>query len=483
MRVLVTTTINGILKFWPGLLASFVGLDTCSRYIAIYLCRLDSVIDRQYRGVFLRRGRAKKTPHRDGMLSVLAREHSAKLMNRLSSNVLRRSAQPSQSTLIRTAFFSNLSPAKKAEKPKHVKRIRVYPPGINPPPVRIKIHGSSLKVKVFDPIKEEAKIVKAETDALFKVETKAREKASAYLDEKLANIDIPRLANFMRCSAQTLKKEPETFIKLHLPAIALRISELSTKEWSYREIAFVIYGLQFDKNKDRHSLGILANMVKVTTETLKREIPPKSLDIAMIILGMQHNRSSQVQANNMMGLVNEMLAACCNQFDAQSLSNSFYGLKGMDSNSPQSLAVLVSLIPRIAKCKQPLSPQQVSYALCGLQSMSNSSPEVIAALNALGPKVSIISKSFRASHIGNAVLGFAGMTSDSPEVIAVLDRLVPEFQLCREDLNADDIAKVLKGTKKLGNKCLQVRSLKTAVGMRKYLDVEDRKVTTDENLV
>ena len=385
--------------------------------------------------------------------------------------------------MISTAFFSDSPTIQKAEKPKHVKRIRVYPPGVSPPPPRIKIHGSSLKIKVLDPIREEAKTVKLEINLVFKDEAMARENASAYLDEKLANIDIPRLANFMRVSAQTLKKEPESFIKAHLPAIARRISELSTEQWSFREIAFVIYGLQFDRAKDRHSLGIVANMVKVTTETLKRDIPPRSLDISMIILGLQHNQSSQTQANNMMGLVNEMLGVCTNHFDAQSLSNSFYGLKGMDSNSPQALAVLRSLLPRIAKCKEPLSPQQISYSLCGLQSMSNSSPEVIEALNALGPKVSIISKTFRASHIGNAVLGFAGMTSDSPEVIAVLDRLVPEFQHCREDLTADDIAKVLKGTKKLGNKCLQVRALKTAVGMRKYLDVEDRKVTTDENLV
>lgn len=404
-------------------------------------------------------------------------------MNRLSSNVLLRSAQPSRSTLINAAFFSDTATAKKPIKPKHVKRVRVYPPGTSPPPPRIKIHGSSLKIKVLDPVKIEAKIVKIEIDLLFAVEATARENARLYLEEKLANIDIFRLANFMRVSAQTLKKEPESFIKEHLPAISRRITELSSEPWSFREISFVIYGLQFDRVKDRHSLSIMANMFKVATEALKGPIPPKSQDIAMIILGMQHNQSSQVQANNMMGAVNEMLSACTNRFDAQSLSNSFYGLKGMDSRSPQALAVLASLTPRIAKCKELLSPQQVSFSLCGLQSMSNISPEVLEALVALGPRVSDIPKTFRASHIGNAVLGFAGMTSTSPEVLAMLDRLVPEFQFCREDLTEDDIAKVQKGTKKLGNKCLQVRALKNAVGMRKYLDVEDRRVLTDDNLV
>jgi hypothetical protein len=418
------------------------------------------------------------------MFSLVARERSATLVSRLTSNLSSRFKLASNPNLINAAFFSE-KPAK-PEKPKHVKKPRHIGPGHNPLP-RVKIYGSTLKLKFIDPIKIEAKIVKLEINAIFKDTATAQAKVDTYIAEKLADIDIPRIANLMRVSAQTLTKEPNALFKSHMPlltshmpAIARRIDALSTEPWEYKHIAFVIYGMQFAKEKDRHYLSILSSMAKVAKETLKGNTPPLSQDIAMILLGMQYNDPSQVQSVNMLTVINEMLAVCKNQFDAQCLSNAFYGLKSMDESCPEAMAVLSSLTPRVQKCEEELTPQQVSFAICGLQGMRNKSPAVLEALNALAPRVKGVPKTFRPQHAGNSLLGLQKMNSESPEVLNLMNCLVTEFAFIREDLKPTEIKKVLLGTKKMGNKCPQVRSAKIALGLRKFLDVDEDRAVDDK---
>ena len=404
------------------------------------------------------------------MFSLVARERSTTLVTRLTSN-LSRFKLASNPTLVNVAFFS--------DKPKHVKKPRHIPPGSNPLP-RVKIHGSTLKLKFIDPIKIEAKIVKLEIDAIFKDGATAQAKVDSFIAEKLADIDIPRIANLMRVSAQTLKTAPDSLLKSHMPAIARRIDALSSEAWEFKHIAFVVYGMQFTKEKDRHYLSTLTSMAKVATEALKGSKPPTSQDVAMILLGMQYNDPSQVQSIKMLTVINEMLGACKNQFDAQCLSNAFYGMKSMDETCPEAMAVLASLSSKVKKCKEELTPQQISFAICGLQGMKNKSPEVLEALNALAPRVSGVPKTFRPQHVGNSLLGLQKMNSESAEVLHLMDCLVTEFTHVREDLKPAEIKKVLLGTKKMGNKCPQVRSAKVALGLRKYLDVDEDRAVDDK---
>lgn len=405
------------------------------------------------------------------MFSFVARERSATLVTRLTSNLSSRFKLASNPSLINAAFFS--------DKPKHIKKARHIGPGTNPLP-RVKVHGSTLKLKFVDPIKIEAKTVKLEINAIFKDEATAQAKVDTYITEKLDGLDIPRIANLMRVSAQTLKNGPDSLLKSHMPAIARKIDALSTEAWEYKHIAFVIYGMQFTKEKDRHYLSVLSSMVKVAKEALKGNTPPLSQDISMILLGMQYNDPSQIQSRNMLVVINEMLGVCTNQFDAQCLSNAFYGMKSMDETCPEAMAVLSSLTPRVRKCKEELTPQQISFAICGLQGMRNMSPAVLEALTALAPRVKYVPKTFRPQHVGNSLLGLQKMNSESPEVLHMMDCLVTEFAFVREALKPAEIKKVLLGTKKMGSKCPQVRSAKVALGLRKFLDVDEDRAVDDK---
>ena len=374
------------------------------------------------------------------MQFVVLREHSSSTVRRLSSTLSSRLNAPLIPTISNAAFSTSLYRRKEPRKP-YVPKPYIAPPGANPVK-RTKIHGSSLKLKYIDPIKVEGKRMKLEIETIFENDTTAQQRVDDFIRDKLADCDIPSIANLMRVSAQTLKKEPDSLLKSHLPAIARRLDALSTESWSFMHIAFVVYGLQHSKEKDRHSLSIVATMAKMATETLKGEKAPMSLDISMILLGLKNNNEEQKETLAMLSVVRDMLEANRNPFIAQSLSNSFYGLKGMTSKCPEALGVLSSLGSKVSKCSEDLSPQQISFALCGFQGMDSSYPEVTQSLLSLIPKVKTVSRTFHAQHVGNAMLGLQSMGSDSPDVLSMMNALLPEFKYCREDLNQDEIKQV-----------------------------------------
>ena len=406
------------------------------------------------------------------MFSILTREHSSKLVNRLAAASSSRLKLASKPTLVNTAFFSD---ANYVPKPKHIKKPQHISPGTRGLP-RVKIYGSTLRLKVVDPARVAAKKMRREIDAIFKVN--AQENVDTFIVEVLETASIVRLADFMRSSCQSKMKD-QPLLRKHLPVIAKRISDLTSEAWTFKQIAFVVYSLQFIVEKDRHIMNILSSMVKVSAVTINGDVAPTSLDIAMIILGLQHHDSTHVQAGNLLGFVEQMLQVSTSKFDAQSLSNSFYGLRGMDITSPQALAVLVSITGRVEKCKGTLTAQQIGFAVNGLSNMNNTRPEVLAALKALAPLVGKIPKTFKSHEIGYAIAGLQKMTSESPEVLEMMDSLIPEFAFCREKLTAEDTKKVLLGTKKMGNKCPQVRTMKAALGLQKYLDFEERGIRDD----
>ena len=363
-------------------------------------------------------------------------------MSRLALAASPRFNLASRPVLLNAHFSSTPSKSKKEPRKPHVPRPYKAPPGANPVR-RTRIHGSTLKLKFVDPIKIEGKRMKLEVDTIFENESLAKERVNDFIRDKLADCDIPTISSLLRVSAQTLKNEPESLLKSHLPAIARRLDALSSEPWSFMHISFVVYGLQYSKEKDRHSLSILGTMAKVATVTLQGDKPPMDQDISMILLGIQNNSSEQKETIAMLKVVHEMLNVSTSPFLAQSMSNAFYGMKGLTSDCPEALAVLAALAPKVIKCKAPMSPQQISFALCGLQGMSCNYPEVISALQALNPRVVNIPKTFRAQHVGNAMLGLQKMGSEHPEVINMMSALLPEFKHCRESLNPEEIKKVM----------------------------------------
>lgn len=376
------------------------------------------------------------------MLSAVVRERPCSIICRLTST-LSPLYNPTLRPAIGNAGFSTSLYRRTEPRKPHVPKPYKAPPGANPVR-RTKIHGSSLKLKYIDPVKIEGKRVKLDIETIFENESTAKERVDDFIRDKLADCDIPRIANLMRVSAQTLKKEPESLLKNHLPAIARRLDALSAETWTFMHIAFVVYGLQHSIEKDRHSLSIVATMAKVAAETLKGEKAPMSLDISMILLGLQNNSDQQKETLAMLSVVREMLEANRNPFLAQSLSNSFYGMKGMTSESPEALAVLTALASKVGRCVEDMSPQQISFAICGFQGMDSKSSEVTESLLSLIPKVKTVSKTFRAQHVGNAIFGLQKMGSDSPNVLSMMNALLPEFKYCREDLSQDEIKKVHK---------------------------------------
>jgi hypothetical protein len=73
-------------------------------------------------------------------------------------------------------------------------------------------------------------------------------------------------------------------------------------------------------------------------------------------------------------VVTELLKNSGIKLGSQAVGNMFYGMQGMNSDTPEVI-VLLKVMTKLAKtCKQPLSAQNVGNMIYGIQGMSSDNP-------------------------------------------------------------------------------------------------------------
>lgn len=112
-----------------------------------------------------------------------------------------------------------------------------------------------------------------------------------FIENNLNKCRIRDISDFFRMSAKVSKRNRKiSFLKKHLPAIAIKLKELSTSDCYFKDISSIVYGLQFMTAKDLGVMDILSVMTTMASESIKNIRMIQSLQaqhISMMLYGLQ----------------------------------------------------------------------------------------------------------------------------------------------------------------------------------------------------
>jgi hypothetical protein len=219
-----------------------------------------------------------------------------------------------------------------------------------------------------------------------------QESSDILFTESIPLYDISILSNVMRMSTQSAKGQPDLLLKSHLPLIASRLSALSEgydilKPWSFKHLAFMVYGLRDVTEGDEGVNEILSIINRIGTINMTGTSPTAMQDISMMLLGLKENNGEGEETKKLLSLVAMMAGKCLGAFKARGMGNALYGLKEMSSDSVEVRSVLAVLAVKIEKSDSQKKMQyiEVTHALRGMAKMSTDCDEVKAVLKALVP--------------------------------------------------------------------------------------------------
>lgn len=278
----------------------------------------------------------------------------------------------------------------------------------------------------------------------------------------IRHLDHNSISELMRLSVKLSKTVSEAVLEDHLPRIAERLKFLDKDRWNFKQISFVLYGLQSMDQYVVGSLDVIAIMTKIAVDSLKKA-PPDEQEISMIFLGLQNMTHETEETRKLLLVIASMLNRCNSALTSQAVGNALYSMRGMESDCAEVRTVLKALIPQITRCTEVLSPQNLGNALYGLQRMHSDCSEVRSILSAITPKITECQQSFTAQEVSNALFGLQGMSCELPEVRSVIKALTSRLLACREDFSAQNIGNILYGMQTMSSDSVLVWDLLAAV--------------------
>lgn len=342
--------------------------------------------------------------------------------------------------------------------------------------VRFSDSAAPLHRKTWEPRKNADRLkssnqLKFEMELLF-YQTRIRQReVDHFIEENIKFFDYQSLSELMRLSVKASKSARYRLLAAHLSKIATKLQLLREENWSFKEISFLIYGLQGMDQDHQGALEIIEIMTKIATRIMKR-ISPNEQGISMILLGLQDMSHDKEEVRKLLLVVASMINRCDDKFINQTVGNSFYSLKRMESDCVEVRTVLTALLPKVIECGSVLSSQHVGNAFYGLQGMHSDCNEVCAILTALVVKIKTCRENFTAQEISNAIYGMQCMNSNRIEVRAVLAALTSKVNCCTEIFYAQHISNILYGLQGMSSDCPEVRDILAAL-VPKFRDSKD----------
>lgn len=304
--------------------------------------------------------------------------------------------------------------------------------------------------------------MKFEMERIFMNNAVEKSLLDAFVKGNMHLYDHTHISELMRLSVRLSKAVSVSVLDDHLPIIAARLKSLKKDEWTFKQISFVLYGLQTMDQYVDGSLEIIEIMTKIANDTMKKS-PPDEHGISMIFLGLQNMTHETEETRKLLLVMASMLNRCSNKFTSQAVGNVLYSMRGMESDCAEVRTVLKAVLPKISQCLTELSPQNLGNALYGLQRMHSDCSEVLAILTALNPRIKECQLSFTAQEVSNSLFGLQGMSCEYPEVRRVLRALKDRLITCHENFNAQNIGNILYGMQTMTSEHPEVWDLLSAL--------------------
>ena len=165
--------------------------------------------------------------------------------------------------------------------------------------------------------------------------------------------------------------------------------------------------------------------------------------------------------------VKEFLRQLCDNIDSsttvtmspQDIGNALYGLKSMTCEDEDVRRLISILCDAIVMNKQNFDSQSLSSCFVGLRGCHEKHVEVADILALLRKKLEGFKGSFTQLQLKNIFSGLRGMTSNSKDVQHILGILTDKLKSCRDDIDGQVVGEVLYGLQRMNVEHANVLSI------------------------
>lgn len=306
-------------------------------------------------------------------------------------------------------------------------------------------------------------ILTREIDYIFRARNLSRVLIKDFVANSLIDCSSAALAHLMRVSGKQTKHRRDKLLRFYLPAIALRIKMLSTKRWSFHDIANVVYGLQRMEEKDDGVLDILSLITAIADETATGDQVPLPQNISMLLQGLDKIQGREKESKELLKVVVKMINSTDSVFEPHHISSSLFGLQSMSGDRREVRDIISALTEKVKESTGVYNSQNIGQALYGLQGVSTSHPEVLTLLTALEVKIRESEEAFTPKNIHHSLHGLQLMSSNHVEVRNILRVLAPRFKKCETNLTCHEVAAAVVGLQGMSSNHMEVIDIIKAV--------------------
>ena len=233
------------------------------------------------------------------------------------------------------------------------------------------------------------------------------------------------LSKIMYWSVKLWKRHNIEIPQRHLLAISSRIRALNSAAWKAKDIAFLMYGLQFLRaDQTAGTLEYVLILADIIRESLKGPMAVEEMlsqGISMMIYSLKSMNSNYAEVRDLLSALTDVIGRWHHPINAMEVGNVLYGLQGCYSEHEEVRALLKVLGTKIDAGGNDLSAQVVGNSLYGMQNMSEHA-EVLDVLSILTIKFRQMDPRIRLSsqEIGNMFYGLKNLSADEGIVRGLL---------------------------------------------------------------
>ena len=178
-------------------------------------------------------------------------------------------------------------------------------------------------------------------------------KFDAVVDEILPGCNSTEIANFVRITGKKSRDNTVSHMIRRLPDIG-NLDLLASSEWKYKEISFILYGLQSCEESNDGYLRIMTTMSMIAAGTVLRDEAISSQDLSMILYGLRSNKFNHKESKEMLSCLPRTVEKCTELLRAQAVGNALYGLQGMSSDDADVRSLVRVLVGHVERCRELL---------------------------------------------------------------------------------------------------------------------------------
>ena len=300
-----------------------------------------------------------------------------------------------------------------------------------------------------------------------------------FIKTELGRCTTSNVADLMRSSAKETKKSASpSLLKEHMTSIAEKLRSFTATDWKFKDIAAIFYGLQSFEESDEGVMEIVSILADAVGDSVDRNLPQRSQDISMILLGLQNLSTGNPITRKLLSRITKMILVCTENFDEQNVGNALLGLQSMSSECAEVRNFLSALTGRIKGDNFKLSSQAVGNAVRGLRQMSSSCPEVRKLLSALTVKIDECTAELNVQAVCDSLSGLRGMSFDHEEERTLLFALNIKYQASKRRFSSQEMGYALQSLQNFGSDITEIRDLLSVLLLKLNRLTDDHKISS-----